>query len=219
LTEASNAETHKSDVTIKLRMDVDYAYPSRLKSFAYTALGLKGGRGYLKNAKIIAQIVNESKKNARAYWFFTPTTLPDEEMLMLMHNDRHEAALHVARDPYGELERLEKATNQKIRYYTVHGTERLLGRIIWRRQLSQSRVPIPEGFPLKNFWDFPTFSLDREAYSKPTAETLKLAEQSVTEGKVLHAHPEWLFKSGGSNHRGPYCEVLRTLLGVDAIGS
>jgi hypothetical protein len=219
LTGTSNAESDKSDVTIKIRMDVDYAYPSRLKSFLYTALGVKGGRSYLKNSKIIAQMVNESKKKVHAYWFFTPTTLPDEEMLALMHNDKHEAALHVARDPYGELARLEKATNQKVKYYTVHGTERLLGRVIWRRKLSQSRVPIPEGFQLKNFWDFPTFALDREAYSRPTAETLKLAEQSVAEGKVLHAHPEWLFKSGGGNHRGPYYEVLRTLLGVEGLGN
>ena len=219
MTETSNAESGKNDVTIKLRMDVDYAYPSRRKSFVYTFLGLKGGKDYLKNAKIIAQMVNESNKNVKAYWFFTPTTLPDEEMLKLMRNRKHEAALHVARNPYGELEQVEKVTNQKVRYYTIHGTERLRARMIWRRKLSQSRVPIPEGFPLQNFWDFPTLRLDLEVYSKSTEEALKIAEKGVAERKVLHAHPEWLFTSGGSNRRGPYYEVLRTILGVDDSGS
>ncbi len=44
-------------------------------------------------------MVNESKRNTKAYWFFTPTTLPDEEMLELMHNDKHETAVHIATDP------------------------------------------------------------------------------------------------------------------------
>ncbi len=211
-----NVGSKDSDVTIKIRMDVDYAYPSRLKSFVYTFLGLKGGKEYLKNAKIIAHMVNKSKKKVKAYWFFTPTTLPDEEMLTLMHSNNHEAALHVARDPCKELEQLEKVTNQKVRYYTIHGTERLLGKLVWRRKRSQSRVPIPEGFPLKNFWDFQTVRFDVDLYSKSVEEGLKIAEQAVVEGKVLHAHPEWLFKSGGRNPRGPYYEVLRMILEVDS---
>ncbi len=219
MTEVLKVGSENSGVTIKLRMDVDYAYPFRLKSFIYTFLGLKGGKTYLKNAKTIARMVNKSKKNVKAYWFFTPTTLPDEEMQTLMHNNKHEAALHVARNPYGELKELEKVTNQKVRYYTIHGTERLLGKLVWRRKWSQSRVPIPEGFPLKYFWDFQTLRFDVNLYSKSVKEGLKIAEQAIAEGKVLHAHPEWLFKSGGRNHRGPYYEVLRTILEVDRDGS
>ena len=54
---------------IKLRIDVDYAYPSRIKSFIYTALNLKGGRDYLKNSKTLARMINESPEEVKAYWF------------------------------------------------------------------------------------------------------------------------------------------------------
>ena len=42
---------------IKLRLDVDYAYPSRIKSFLYTALNRKTDKNYLKNSKIIAKMI------------------------------------------------------------------------------------------------------------------------------------------------------------------
>ena len=216
VTDEQNSESEKRGATIRLRMDVDYAYPSRLKSFLYTAMARKTKSGYLKNSKTIAQMVNESPKAVKAYWFFTPYTIPDKEMLTLMQGERHEAALHVATDPYKELEQLEKVTNQKIMYYTIHGTERLLARLIWRRKISQSRVPIPENFPLKNFWDFPTLRLDLVCYSEPTEVALKIAEQNVAQGKVLHIHPEWLFQRGTVNHRGPYYDVLKAILGVDS---
>ena len=45
---------------IKLRMDVDYPYPSRFQSFLFTVLNRKIGKNYLKNSKIIAKMVNES---------------------------------------------------------------------------------------------------------------------------------------------------------------
>ena len=48
-----------------------------------------------------------------AYWFFTPQTTPDEELLALLHPERHEVALHVATKPYPEWHMLEKATNAK----------------------------------------------------------------------------------------------------------
>ena len=197
---------------IKLRLDVDYAYPSRNKSLVYTALKIQTKKDYLKNSKIIAKMVNETKQDVVAYWFFTPRTLPDHEMLELMNPQRHEVALHVAVNPYKELEALEKLTGRKLRYYTIHGTERLLGRIIWRRKLWQARVPIPEGFPLQNFWDFPTLSLDRVCYDKSTEEALKIAQDSIAEGKVLHVHPDWLYEHGKYNHRGPYFGVLKSIL-------
>ncbi len=74
-------------MTIKLRMDVDYPYPSRSKSFLYVTLGIKNrkGNGYLKNARIIAKMINESPKDVKAYWFFTPYTIPDKKLLDLLN--------------------------------------------------------------------------------------------------------------------------------------
>jgi hypothetical protein len=196
---------------IKLRLDVDYAYPSRNKSLICTALKIRPKKDYLKNSKIIAKMVNETQREVMAYWFFTPLTLPDQEMIDLMNPKRHETALHIAVDPHKELEVLEKLTSQKLRYYTIHGTERFLGRIIWGRKLGQARVPIPEGFPLQNFWDFLTLSLDRVCYDKTTEEAFKIAQESIANDKVLHVHPDWLFKKGKFNHRGPYFEVLKLI--------
>jgi hypothetical protein len=196
---------------IKIRLDVDYAYPSRNKSLICTALKIRPKKDYLKNSKIIAKMVNETQQDVMAYWFFTPLTLPDQEMIDLMDPKRHEVALHVAVDPYKELEVLEKLTNQKLRYYTIHGTERFLGKIIWGRKLGQARIPIPKDFPLQNFWDFPTLSLDRDCYDKTTEEAFKIAQESITNDKVLHIHPDWLFKKGKFNRRGPYFEVLKLM--------
>ncbi|MCL2642577.1 MAG: hypothetical protein FWD52_03570 [Candidatus Bathyarchaeota archaeon] len=200
---------------IKIRVDVDYAYPSRNKSLICTALKIRPKKDYLKNSEIIAKMVNETQQEVMAYWFFTPLTLPDQKMMYLMDPKRHEIALHIAVDPHKELEVLETLTSRKLRYYTIHGTERLLGRIIWGRKLGQARVAIPEDFPLQNFWDFPTLSLDRVCYNKSTEETFKIALENVAENKVLHVHPDWLFKRGKINHRGSYYEVLRELLEVD----
>jgi hypothetical protein len=200
---------------IKIRLDVDYAYPSRNKSLICTALKIRPKKDYLKNSKIIAKMVNETQQEVMAYWFFTPLTLPDQEMMDLMDPKRHEIALHVAVNPHKELATLETLTNQKLRYYTIHGTERLLGRIIWRRKLGQTRVPIPKDFPLQNFWDFPTLSLDKVCYDKSTEEAFKIAKENVAEDKVLHVHPDWLFRRGKFNHRGSYYGILRDLLNVD----
>ena len=71
---------------IKLRIDVDYPYPSRLRSFIYTALKIKVGKDYLKNSKILARMINESPKEVKAYWFFTFKTIPDEEMLAMLND-------------------------------------------------------------------------------------------------------------------------------------
>ena len=155
------------DTMIKLRLDVDYAYPSRMKSFLYTALNRKTKKNYLKNSKTIAKMINESPREVKAYWFFTPYTTPDKELLELLTPDKHEVALHVANDPYGELEKLEKATNRKIKFYTVHGTARLLARLMWRRKLWEARASIPDGFPLQSFYEFPTLGFDRVCYDNP----------------------------------------------------
>ncbi len=200
---------------IKLRIDVDYPYPSRLQSFIFTALNRKTSRNYLKNSKIIAKMINDSPQEVMTYWFFTPQTTPDQELLDLLHPDRHEVALHVANNPYPELEHLEKATNRKVKYYTVHGTARLIARLMWRRKLWEDRAAIPAGFPLKSFYDFPTLGLDVLCYSNPVGQAVKVAENSIAKGEVLHIHPEWLFQRGTINHRGPYYEILKTILKVD----
>lgn len=201
---------------IKLRIDVDYPYPSRLQSFIFTTLNRKTNRNYLMNSKIIAKMINESPQKVMAYWFFTPQTTPDQELLDLLHPDRHEVALHVANNPYPELEHLERATNREVKYYTVHGTARLLARLMWRRKLWEDKAPIPADFPLKSFYDFPTLGLDVLCYSNSVEQTVKIAQDSITKGEVLHIHPEWLFQRGTINHRGPYYKILKTLLEVDS---
>jgi hypothetical protein len=200
---------------IKLRIDVDYPYPSRVKSFLYTVLNLKIGKDYLKNAKIITKMINESTTEVRAYWFFTPKTIPDRELLELLDLDKHEVALHIANNPNAELKLLEKATKRKINYYTVHGTARLLARIMWRRKPWEDKAQVPNDFPLKSFYDFPTVGLDVLCYANPTAQVVKMAENSIARGEVLHIHPEWLFQRGKINHRGPFYETLKRILGVD----
>jgi hypothetical protein len=200
---------------IKLRLDVDYAYPSRLKSFLFTALNVKIDKNYLKNSKIIAKMINESKKDVKAYWFFTPYTTPDGELLALLHPLNHEVALHVATHPALEMKKLEDATKRKLKFYTVHGTARIIARLMWRRKIWEDRAEIPPDFPLKSFYDFPTLGLDRLSYRRSKAQTVKMAEEAISQGKVLHVHPEWLFQQGTLNHRGPYYETLKELLQVD----
>jgi hypothetical protein len=203
------------EVMIKLRIDVDYPYPSRAKSFLYTVLNNKTGKNYLKNSKIIARMINESTREVRAYWFFTSKTIPDRELFELLFLDKHEIALHIANNPYVELKLLEKATKRKINYYTVHGTARLLARIIWGRKLWEDKAQVPKHFPLKSFYDFPTVGLDVLCYANPTAQVIKVAENSIARGEVLHIHPEWLFQRGIINHRGPFYEALKRILDVD----
>lgn len=205
---------------IKLYIDVDYAYPSRVQSFLATVLKRKIGKDYLKNSRIIAKMINETRREVKAYWFFTPYTTPNRELLGLLHVDRHEVALHVANNPHAELKHLEKATGRKINYYTVHGTERLLARLMWGRKLSADKALIPDGFPLKSFYDeFRNkeldFGLDWTCYTNTTAEVVKIAECRIAKGAVLHIHPEWLFQRGTLNHRGPFYAALKSILDVD----
>ena len=200
---------------IKLRLDVDYAYPSRQQSFLFTALNLKGGKDYLKNSKIIAKMINESPQPVVAYWFFTPYTIPDAELLGFLPPERHEVALHVATDAYKEWKNLEQATNRKVRFYTVHGTARLPARLIWKRKITQAKAPIPDGFPLKSFYDYATIGLDVLCFRDSTEQAVRIAQNHVAKGEVLHVHPEWLLQRGTLNHRGPYYDTLKSLLGVD----
>jgi hypothetical protein len=199
---------------IKLRIDVDYPYPSRLRSFIYTALNIRARKDYLKNSKILAGMINESTEDVKAYWFFTPKTIPDKELLGALNEEKHEVALHIVNRPFAEHKLLENATGRKINYYTIHGTSRLLGRIIWKRWNAKS-PSIPEDFSVQSFHQFPTLSFDSCCYSKGTAKAVEVAEISIAQGKILEIHPEWLFQRGTINHRGSYYGALRTLLNVD----
>jgi hypothetical protein len=199
---------------IKLRIDVDYPYPSRVRSFLYTTVNIKTSKDYLKNSKILAKIINESAENVKAYWFFTPKTIPDNELLTLLNGSKHEVALHVVNDTKRELEQLEKATARKIRYYTIHGTARLFARIMWKRWKTNS-PPIPKDFPLQSFHQFPTSGLDRLCYLYSTEQAVKIAEDDIKEGRILEIHPIWLFQRGKINRRGPFYETLRRILKVD----
>lgn len=199
---------------IKLRIDVDYPYPSRAKSFLYTILGIKIGKDYLKNPKIIAKMINDSPKDVKAYWFFTPKTIPDKDLLELLSNSRHEIALHVANDPYKEWKLLEDSTGRKASFYTVHGTARFLARLMWRR--FKVKVPeIPNDFPLQSFYKFPTIGLDIACYTHNIKQAVRIAEGAIARGEILHVHPEWLFQRGKMNQRGPFYETLRRILETD----
>jgi hypothetical protein len=199
---------------IKLRIDVDYAYPSRIRSFIHTALNMQTSKDYLKNAKIIAKMINESPKKVKAYWFFTPKTVPDEEMLKLLDNNKHEIALHIVKNPYSEWKQIENATRKKINYYTIHGTARLLARIMWKRWKT-NRPKIPLEYPLQSFYQFPAKGLDIISYHHTPEQSGKIAEDYIGKNYVLHVHPVWLFQRGKINQRGPFYETLRRILEVD----
>jgi hypothetical protein len=202
---------------IKLRIDVDYPYPSRPKSFLYVALGIKSKKGsYLKNSYIIARMINESPRNVKAYWFFTPYTIPDQGLLKLLNQQRHELAIHLASRPFEEWKTLEKETGRQVKFYTIHGTSGKLARLIWRRKLKGPQVAIPTDFPLENFHNNKTFSIDRIRYEYGFEKILPLLEEWIGQGIVLSFHPEWLFKKNDKTHRGPVYDALRSVLAVDS---
>lgn len=196
---------------IRIRVDVDYPYPSRTRSFIYTALNLWAGKDYLKNSKIAAKMINQARREAKAYWFFTPKTIPDHELLSLIDNPKHEVALHVVNDAVEELRLLEQKTGKKINYYTIHGTARLLARVMWKRW--RSKAPkIPADFPLQSFHQFPTTGIDSLCYTHGSEEALRLTKERIRAGDVIYFHPIWLFQRGVMNRRGPCCNVLERIL-------
>ena len=199
---------------LKLRIDVDYPYPSRIRSFIYTALGIKIGNDYLKNSKIIAKMINESTSEVKAHWFFTPKTIPDKELIDLLNSDKHEMALHIVNDPYEELKTLEKTTGRKVNYYTMHGTARLLARVMWKRWKTKE-PEIPSTLPLSSFHQYPTFGLDVVGHICTAEETVNKANIDLEKGYVVYFHPIWLFQRGKLNRRGPFYEAFRRILDVD----
>jgi hypothetical protein len=202
---------------ITLRFDVDYPYPSRAKSFLYVALRIKSktGKNYLKNACIIARMINESPREVKGYWFFTPYTIPNKKLLTLLNPERHEIALHVANKPHEEWKVLEKETNRTVKYYTIHGTQRLFARLLWGRKLSEPQALIPSDFELTSFHQFTTMSIDRERYRLGLDRTVTCVEEWIDHDVVLSLHPEWLFEKTEKNQRGPVYDLLKNVLKVD----
>jgi hypothetical protein len=203
---------------IKLRIDVDYPYPSRAKSFLYVGLRIKNNnsKDYLRNAFIISRMINDSPREVRGYWFFTPYTIPNKELLGFLNPERHEIALHVANNPVEEWKILEGKTNRKVTYYTIHGTQRLFARLLWGRKLSQSQASISADFPLTSFHALTTMSLDRERYRLGFKKSVSSAEEWIDHDVVLSFHPEWLLEQNKKNHRGPVYDVLQRILKVDS---
>lgn len=199
---------------IKFRIDVDYPYPSRMKSFICTATGIRFQKDYLKNPKIIARMINESNEQIRAIWFFTPATVPNKEILQLLGNEKHEIGVHIVNRPCQELKRLDEATGRKARYYTMHGVDRFLARIIWKRWRNPQ---VPPNFPLQDYKDLPLkgYGLDRLCYDYPQGKVVDVAREYIQKGYILHLHPEWLFSRGKINRRGRFYEVLQKILKVD----
>lgn len=200
----------------KLRLDVDYPYPSRSRSFLYVALRIKSKKSqdYLRNARIIARMVGESKVEVNAYWFFTPYTIPDKRLLDLLDPNKHVVALHVANNPVEEWKMLEVETGRKVEDYTVHGTSNLFAKLLWGRGF-KFQATIPVDFPLKSFHELHNISLDRERYLRGYETAVQYARDWIEHNVVLEVHPEWLFKANNRTKRGPYYDVLKTLLDVD----
>jgi hypothetical protein len=205
-----------------LRLDVDYPYPSRNKSLLLAFLGITVKSGYVKNAKIIAKMINESDRNIKAYWFFTPKTIPDKQLRELLDNPKHEIGLHIANKAQKELKKLEAITGKTIQYYTIHGTQRLLGQIIWKRKPGQTKAPVPDDFPLKSFYEYPNdgnpvLSIGLDWFCNAEPEKVdEVVERAIKTGGILHSHPEWLFNRGKLNHRGPFYSKLKEILRVDS---
>ncbi len=83
------------------------------------------------------------------------------------------------------------------------------------KKTGQKKAAIPEDFKLKSFHVFRTVSLDRLVVTHAHKEVLEEAERVLSNGEVLHSHPEWLFHRGRFNHRGPFYEELKKILDVD----
>jgi hypothetical protein len=202
---------------IKLRIDVDYPYPSRTKSFLNVALRRKGSKNgdYLRNCHIIAKMVNESNQPVKVYWFFTPYTIPNQKLLDLLNSEKHEIALHVANNPLKEWKTLEEKTGRKVQYYTIHGTQHVFAQLLWGRKLNQQQANIPKDFPLTSLHNAPTMSLDRQRYLRDYPTILKETNEWIDQGLIMSIHPDWLFASKKKTQRGAYYDVLKSMLDVD----
>ena len=62
---------------------------------------------------------------------------------------------------------------------------------------------------------FLPYSLDTVRYNHGLDDTKQDAEEWINQNYVLSIHPEWLFKKGRKNRRGPFYDVLKSILEVD----
>lgn len=160
-------------------------------------------------------MINESQRKIMAYWFFTPYTIPDKKLLSLLNPEKHEVALHVAVDAYREWKILENKTQRTVKYYTIHGTSRVIAQLLWGRKIGQKQAKIPSDLPLKSFHDFKTISIDAGRYKFGLEHMKTESEKLIKENYVLEVHPEWLFSKGTINPRGPFYDLLKYILNVD----
>jgi len=168
-------------------------------------------KGYLEEACIIAEIINRSSLDVKAYWFFTPYTLPHEKLKQLLKSSKHEIGLHVINSPSEELMILEDWVGQKINYYTIHGTTSRLSQMAWGRETGQKQAIIPPDFPLKSLHTEPTFSFDKACYNAGVIQATKIGEQEIAVNHILSMHPEWL-RWGNGKDRGSYYYPLSYIL-------
>ena len=131
-----------------------------------------------------------------------------------MNNRKHAVELHVVNNPRRELENLEKITGRRANYYTIHGTARLLARVMWRRWKAKEPT-IPKNFRLKSFHDLPTIGLDKICYAHTAEQAAEIAESYIAKGFILYFHPIWLFQRGTINQRSAFYQALKTIFKVD----
>jgi hypothetical protein len=133
----------------------------------------------------------------------------------LYHPRQKTSGFVESRQTFEEWKVLENLTNRSVKYYTIHGTQRLLARLLWSRKISQSQAMIPNDFPLVSFHDFTTMSLDRERYLLGFDAVSKEAEHWIDDDVVLSLHPEWLFEKNEKTKRGPLYDILKSVLEAD----
>lgn len=190
---------------ITFRIDVDYPYNNRLKSFISVFFNSKLGNGYLDNAKIIAKMINNSEKNTKAFWFFTYATIPDREMIELLQNEKHELCLHAVKDVHNEQKLLEEKLGTKILFFNKHGVRRILTKIIWHKfgDLKEN------GNGIKYFSGSGCLKFDKLCLYRKD-EVFKIADKFI-----LHIHPDWLYNTSKLSYHCRYFEDLKKMLGCD----
>jgi len=188
-----------------LKIEVDYPYPSRVKSAVFLAVRrVPHSWDYLVLCKILAQLINESANHVEAWWFFTYLTLPDRELVDWIDNPRHRIGLHVVSDPVQEKALLEDRIGTKVSHFTIHGvTARNF--LVWRRL----HTPSVDGM---SYFEDQYPSLDVLCRSHSAGEAVEIARQLP----VLSFHPIWLLQNGTINKRGSYLEPLLKILEASA---
>ena len=72
----------------------------------------------------------------------------------MLNPDPHEVALHIATDPYREWKILENETKRTVKYYTIHGTSRVIAQLLLEKKIGEKQNEIHSDFPLKYFHEY-----------------------------------------------------------------